>query len=460
MIQQGNREGLARLPEDADSGLIRSRIMSLAWPVIAEQALSTITHIIDMAMVGRLGAAAIAAVGISLQPFMLAFALFGAVAMGTTAVVAREMGADRPLDASNALRQSLMLAMILAILLGVLGYIFAPGIINLMGPAPDVLELGVGYVRWILPGMAFMLAAFMITGALRGAGDTMTPMKVNAVINVINPILNYIFIFGHLGFPALGVRGAALATTLARGTGGIILLIILFTGRTVLTLEGRRFFHLDMTMIRRVVRVGLPAAIEQFITRLGQVLFVRVVANLGTLAYAAHTIAINAESISYMPAFGFATASTAMVGQNLGAENPEMAERSGLEAWKMAAMFMGFMMLVLLTIPDLLMRIYTTDLEVITMGRDLLRVVAFAQIPMATFFVLAGGLRGAGDTRTMLYISTASIWLVRLTLAQFFVNVLDKGISWVWAAMVADWFIRSALAAWRFRSGRWKDIEV
>ncbi len=460
MIQQANREGLARLPKDADSGLIRRRIMSLAWPVVAEQGLGTITHIIDMAMVGRLGAAAIAAVGISLQPFMLAFALFGAVAMGTTAVVARDMGANKPEEASNALRQSLILAGMLAVLLGFLGYIFAPGIINLMGPAPDVLELGVGYVRWILPGMAFMLAAFMITGALRGAGDTMTPMKVNIAINIINPILNYILIFGHLGLPAMGVRGAALATTLARGTGGIVLLVLLFSGKTVLSLEGRGFFNLDLAMIRRVLRVGMPAAIEQTITRMGQLLFVRVVANLGTMAYAAHTIAINAESISYMPAFGFATASTAMVGQNLGAKNPDMAEKSGWEAWKLAAIFMGFMMIVLLIIPELLMRIYTTDPDVITMGRDLLRVVAFAQIPMATFFVLAGGLRGAGDTRTMLYISTASIWLVRLTLATYFVNVLGKGITWVWGAMVADWFVRSALAAWRFKSGRWKDIDV
>ncbi|MFO8060283.1 MAG: MATE family efflux transporter [Bacillota bacterium] len=460
MIRGPNGESGARLPKDADSGLIRRRIMGLAWPVVAEQALGTITHIIDMAMVGRLGATAIAAVGISLQPFMLAFALFGAVAMGTTAVVARDMGADRPRDASNALRQSLFLAMVLAILLGVLGYLFAPGIINLMGPEPDVLALGVGYVRWILPGMAFMLAAFMITGALRGAGDTMTPMKVNVVINVINPVLNYILIFGHLGFPAMGVNGAALATSLARGAGGIILLALVFSGRTVLTLQTAKLFHLDLNMIRRILKVGMPAAIEQSVTRLGQLLFVRVVANLGTMAYAAHTIAINAESISYMPAFGFATASTAMVGQNLGAKNPAMAERSGWEAWKLAAVAMGVMMVVLLSIPELLMRIYTTDMEVISMGRDLLRVVAFAQIPMATFFVLAGGLRGAGDTRTMLYISAASIWLVRLTLAQVFVNVLGKGITWVWAAMVADWFVRSALAAWRFRSGRWKDIEV
>jgi len=454
------REDLARLPDEASGGKIRKHIMLLAWPVVAEQALHTVTHIIDMAMVGRLGAAAIAAVGISLQPFMLAFALFGALATGTTAVVAREMGAGNPREASNSLGQSLLLAFALALGLGIAGYLFAPQIIGLMGPEPDVLQLGVGYIRLILPGMAFMLAAFMISGALRGAGDTMTPMKVNAAINIINPILNYVLIFGGLGFPAMGVNGAALATSLSRGAGGIILLGLLFSGRCVLQLNLRRFLQLDMEMIHRIVRVGLPAAIEQFISRLGQVLYVRVVAGMGTLAYAAHTIAINAESISYMPAFGFATASTALVGQNLGAGNPKMAERSGWEALRLAVYFMGAMMLVLLLFPELLMRIYTTDLEVIQVGTRLLRIVAFAQIPMATFFVLSGGLRGAGDTRTMLYISTASIWLVRLSLAQFFVGILGKGLEWVWLAMVADWFVRAGLAAWRFRSGHWKNIEV
>ncbi len=460
MLARSRRSGLARLPEDASSSQIRQRILLLAWPVIAEQALGTITHIIDMAMVGRLGAASIAAIGISLQPFMLAFVLFGALATGTTAVVAREMGADSPQSASNALRQSLILAMLIAVGLGILGYFFTPQIIGIMGPEPDVLELGIGYVRWILPGMAFMLAGFMITGALRGAGDTITPMKVNILINIINPILNFVLIFGHLGFPALGVNGAAIATTSARGLGGIILLVLLFTGRSELRLNTQNFFAFDREMVARVIKVGLPAAIEQFISRLGQLLYVRTVASLGTIAYAAHTIAINAESISYMPAFGFATASTAMVGQNLGAKNPDMAERSGWEAWRMAALFMGFMMIVLLVIPELLMRIYTTDQEVISIGKDLLRVVAFAQIPMATFFVLAGGLRGAGDTRTMLYISTASVWFVRLTLAFVFVNIMGKGITWVWAAMVADWFVRSGLAAWRFYSGKWKEIEV
>ncbi len=460
-MQTTDKKSKARLPEDADQNEIRKSIFNLAWPVVVEQALATFTHVVDMAMVGRLGAASIAAVGISIQPFMLIFALFGALATGTTAVVARCVGAEEHRDASNALRQSLLLAMGLAVVVGIPSYIFASNVISIMGPEPEVLQLGTSYIRWMLPGLAFMLAAMMITAALRGAGDTKTPMKVNAAINVINPILNFVLIFGHLGLPAMGVRGAGLATSLSRGLGGIVLIYMVFSGKSsALEMKAEDFFTFDWKMTSRVIKVGIPAAVEQFISRAGQILYMRVVAGLGTLAYASHTIAINAESISYMPAFGFATAAAALVGQNLGAEQPEVAERSGWEAWKLAACFMGLMMLVLLGVPGLLMRIYTTDVTVIEQGQDLLRIVAFAQIPMATFFVLAGGLRGAGDTKMMLYISTASIWLVRLSLAYFFVNYLGKGLNWVWLAMVIDWFVRAILATLRFRSGGWKEIDV
>ncbi len=439
---------------------MRRSVMRLAWPVMAEQVLATITQLVDIAMVGRLGAAAIAAVGISLQPLMLAFSIFGALSVGTTAVVARSIGSGAPREASRALRQSLIVSGLLAAILCLWAYRYAYLVVGIMGPQPDVLELGVGYVRVILPGVIFMMASFSISAALRGAGDTVTPMKVNLAVNVINPILNYIFIFGALGFPAMGVRGAALGTTLVRGAGGIVLLILVIRGPGPLRIAWGDGPAFQRDMILRIVRVGLPAALEQFISRVGQVFFLRVVSGLGTMAYAAHTVAVNAEAISFMPAFGFATAATTLVGQNLGAGDPEMAERSCWTTWKITTVIGGVAALLMLTVPGYMMRIYTNDPEVIAIGTSLLRIVAFAQIPMTTFFVMAGGLRGAGDTRAMLYISTGSVWLVRLLLAQVFTGILGRGIEFVWYAMVLDWFVRGGLAVLRFRSGTWKDIEV
>ncbi len=455
---------LDRDPDGPSAGQRRrnmhSRVMRLAWPVMTEQILATITQMVDVAMVGRLGAAAIAAVGISIQPLMLVFSIFGALSVGTTAVVARSIGAGDPGLASRTLRQSLIVGTLMAIGICVAVYFGTPQFVGIMGPAPDVLDLSVGYVRVILPGVVLMMVSFIIAAALRGAGDTITPMKVNLVVNLVNPILNYLFIFGALGFPALGVRGAALGTTLARSVGGVVLLVIVMRGPTPLRIRFREGPLFRPELIKRIVRVGLPAAGEQLISRVGQIFFLRIVAGLGTLAYAAHTVAVNAESISFMPAFGFATAATTLVGQNLGAGQPDRAQESVWATWRITATIGAVAGVLMLTIPSWIMRIYTTDPGVIATGTMLLRIVALAQVPMTTYFVIAGGLRGAGDTRMMLYISTGSVWLVRLGLAQLFVGVLGRGIDFVWYAMVLDWFVRAGLSVLRFQRGKWKDLRV
>ncbi len=439
---------------------LRRTILLLAWPVMAEMALGTVTQIVDMAMVGRLGSASIAAIGMSMQPFMLAFSIFSAISVGNTALVARFIGSKDPDSASRTLAQSLLIGITMAALIGVGGFVFARQIISIMGPEPEVLDLGVSYVRYMLPGFFFMFSGMMITGSLRGAGDTKTPMKINIAINLLNPLLNYVLIFGHFGFPAMGVRGAALATTLARSLGGVCFAIIVLRGKGILHLKLQDLKQLDTPLIKRILNIGIPAAIEQLVSRTGQMLYARTVAGLGTVMYAAHSIAINAESISYMPGFGFATAATALVGQSLGATDPERASKAGWESWRLGSLLMGFMGVLLFLIPGVLMRIYTDDPEVISYGITALRIAAFAQIPMATGFIFAGALRGAGDTRFMLYISTAGVWIVRLGLAYIFVSVLGWGLAGAWVAMSADWLFRGGMAALRFKTDKWKRIKV
>lgn len=448
--------------EIVDPKEIRSRIWTISWPVIAEMSLGTITQIVDMAMVGRTdaGSASIAAVGLSMQPFMVAQSVFAAISVGTTALVARFIGAKQERSASDVMRNSLIIAMLLAGLMGVLGFVFARPIIVFMGAQENVVDLGVAYVRYLMPGLALMLAAMMLTGALRGAGDTKTPMKVNILINIFNPILNYVLIFGKFGFPEMGIRGAALATTISRGLGAVILVYLCLAGRAGIKLYTENFWKLDVELIKRVLKVGVPAAAEQLVMRLGQMSYVKIVAGLGMTMYAAHTIAINAESISYMPGWGFATAATALVGQNLGAKRPRAASRSGFEAWKLGCAIMGFMGVVMFVVPHWLMRIYTDEVEVINYGVTCLRIIALAQIPMASSFILGGALRGAGDTRFMMYVSGGAVWLVRFTLALLFVKVLGWGLLGAWLAMAMDWVARSLAAGLRFKGGKWKEIEV
>jgi putative MATE family efflux protein len=213
-------------------------------------------------------------------------------------------------------------------------------------------------------------------------------------------------------------------------------------------------------LIWRVLRVGLPAAAERAFTSGGQLAYARQVASLGTVAYAAHSLSLNAESFSYMPGMGFATAATALVGQNLGAGRPRDAERSAYVALWFALGTMGGMALLFFTIPGLFLRIYTTDARVIALGIPLLRIVAFTQFPEAVGFVIPGALRGAGDTVVVMVFTLVGMWVVRIGLTSLLVFGLGMGLPGAWLAMLADWVVRAALFLCRFRSGQWKSVRV
>jgi len=443
--------------EDSSSKKV---ILKLAWPVIVEQALNTLTQVVDMMMVGRLGAAAVTAVGLSIQPLFFALAIGISISVGTTALVARFIGAGDEEEAGRTLQQSLLSVGVLTIIISIIFFQLAEQVVRFMGAEAEVVPLGTTYIRILVPGLMFMFIGFVLTSALRGAGDTKTPMKVNLVLNIINVFGNYVLIFGRLGFPEMGLNGAALATTFARSLTGVVLFIYVFKPNAAVTVLKENFFIPDLQRIKRILNIGYPAALEQLVMRTAQILFVRVVAGLGTVAFAAHQIAINVESISYMPGIGIATAATTLVGQNLGAERPGQAERSGHQAWQLGALIMGGMALLFFFIPDLLMRLYTDDPAIISQGALALRIVAFAQIPMGTQFIYAGGLRGAGETRSVFYSTAISSWIGRLGMAYIFIEFMDMGLAGAWLAMVIDWSMRGGYVFYRFKLGRWKELEV
>ena len=435
-------------------------IFKLAWPVIAEQSLATITHIVDMMMVGRLGASAVAAIGLTMQPVFFSTALASALGVGTTALVSRFIGSDQNKKAASVLQQSVLMSIIFSVIFGAIFYLFAPNLLAFMGGEAEVIKLGTGYLRVMTPGFIFMVLAFIVTSALRGAGETKTPLKVNILVNILNVLGNYLLIFGNFGFPRLGVNGAALATTLSRSIGGIILLTLTFTDYSVLKMKLKGFFKFDIDLTKRVLKVGIPTAMEESVRRLAQLLFVRVIASLGTTSFAAHQISLNAESISYMPGFGIAVAATTIVGQNLGAKNPRGAEKGTFEAWKIGSLIMGFMALIFLIFPEQLIGLYTTDQEIISKAALNLRIIALAQIPMGTQFIFAGALRGAGDTKAVFYSTALSTWIFRLFLGYILVHPLGLGLVGAWSAMVVDWLVRGSYVIYRFKKGNWKLIDV
>jgi len=431
--------------------------------VFAEVVLQTLTQVVDMAMVGRLGASAIAAVGLSMQPLFLGQGVFMGLSVGTTALVARFIGAQNRRMARRTNHQSLLVSTGLAVVMCAAAYVYARDIVALMGAKPDVVELGTSYLRYLTPGFAVLLATMTVGGALRGAGDTTTPMKINVVVNLVNVVGNYLLIFGHLGFPALGVDGAAIATTVSRAAGGALFLWAVARRDCPVALPRMPFwsyFRVDAGLVGRVLRIGVPAILERLVISSGMLVYIRMVAGLGTVVYAAHNIANNAESLSFMPGLSFATAATALVGQGLGARRPDAAERSAREALKMGIAVMGSMALVFLAIPQYLMRIYTTDPDIIRLGSVALRIVAFAQVPMGIAFIYSGALRGAGDTRSVLYVTAFAVWVVRLSVTYLLVVAAGLGLSGAWLAMVADWLVRGGYVWYRFRAGSWKRLEV
>jgi putative MATE family efflux protein len=439
--------------------LLRRWVIRLAWPVAAEMLLHTLTQVVDMMMVARLGRSALAAVGLSFRPMFFTLSIFLGIGAGTTALVARAMGRRDPREASEVAHQSVLATVALSTLLALLFWGFAPGILRFMGAQPDVMPLGISYMRGLAWGMIFMYTANVATSALRGAGDTHTSMRVNVFANVLNVVLNYVLIFGHFGFPQLGVFGAAVATSISRAAGGLAIILLVLRGRLVITFP-RRLLEFHPTVFWRVFRVGVPATAERMLLSMAMILHLRMVAVEGTIAVAAATLSQNIEELSHMPSIGLSVSASALVGQFLGHERPDAAERSGRECVRIALTFMGIMGMLFLVFPRVWLSLYAPEAELVPLATTLVRWTGIAQPFMAVAFVLAGALRGAGDTRSVMYATALSMWGVRLGLTWVFMSVLGWGAAGAWMAMAVDTAVRAAIMAALFARGAWKKVKV
>ncbi|UCC62452.1 MAG: MATE family efflux transporter, partial [Anaerolineae bacterium] len=331
--------------------------------------------------------------------------------------------------------------------------------VALMGAEPEALAQGATYLR--VASLAFPLSALMFVGnaCLRGAGNTRTTMMVMAVVNLLNIGVAWTAINGPFGLPKLGVAGSALGATVGRSVGGLLVVIILLRGRSGLKLNLRRW-RPDLEIARRVLRVGLPTGGERLGMRLGMMVFMRVIAGLGTVAVAAHAVALRAESLSFMPGFGFAVAGTTLVGQGLGARDPGRAERSGYLTYQMALSLMAVMGLGFIFFPRPLIGLFTDDSAVIQMAVTPLRIVGFVQPLLAAAMVFPGCLRGAGDTRFPMVVTSVTIWAIRVSAAAVLGLWLGLGLTGAWLGMATDLATRGIVFFLRFRGGRWKLMKV
>ncbi|MBE6935299.1 MAG: MATE family efflux transporter [Ruminococcaceae bacterium] len=449
------------IPEGVSSRGVYRDIVQIAWPTLIELTLAQLTSMFDMMMVGNLGEAAISSVSLATQPKFILNTIFMSMNVGATALVARCKGARQPERANHFVRQALMLNMLLAAISMVVGLVWLEPLVGLMKPPSAAsFQGGMDYLRIQIYGIIPLALTFTITALLRGVGNSKTAMKYNLVANAVNILGNYLLIEGRLGFPALGVVGASLATVIGQCVAFVIAMIVITKPGQYIRLQFTESFKPDFAAYREIAKIGIPAMVENVIMRVAIIIYTRTVTSLGETAYATHNVCMNIQALSFMTGQAFATSATSLMGQSLGRRRPDMGEIYAKYTRRMGLVVSLLLALVFFFFGAPIIRLYTDSAAVVETGKYILMFVAFMQPFQSSQFIIAGGLRGAGDTRSIAIIVTLTTLGVRTGFAVLAVNVFQWGLYGAWAALVADQLLRSLLVLMRFNSGKWKTIKV
>lgn len=458
-VPQPRPHASAGLPAGVSTAAQVRAIWTLAGPVILAFSLESIVGLCDALMVGRLGAAATAAVGLGVHVLSAVNLGMFAVGTGALAVVARHVGAGDRRAADHAVSQAVVAALGLSVVVATPVVAAAPALVALFGVAPEVAAEATPFVRLIVLAVPADAVVFTVAASLRAAGDTRTPLGIGTVVGLTNVLLAWILIFGRLGFPALGARGAAVATVAAFTTGAVLAVALLARGRLALRLRRDRGL-VDPGAIRRLLRVGYPAAVEHVLMQAGFLAYMVFAARYGTAAVAAYFIGVRILALAFLPGFGFGAAAGTLVGQALGAGRPADAARSARLATGLAMALMTAGALALLAFARPIARLFVDDPAVVDAAVSFIRMLALAQPLMAVDFTLGGALRGAGDTRVPLVAALVGFYGVRLALSALVAFVLGLDLAWLWATLLGDYLARAAIKTSRFRSGRWAHVRV
>lgn len=430
---------------------MRRRILQLIWPAALENLLQLMVGFVNLGMVGRLGAEALGAVGLSNRVTQIIWALFLTFSTGAVIRVAQAVGARNLSAARHTAEQGLVGAATFVLVLIAAIVAWPEALLSAFGPAPEVVAAGIPYLRVLALGMPVFTFMLVAGAVLRGAGDTRTPMLIAALVNVINIAGNYVFIFGRFGLPALGLPGSALATVIAQTAGAALALSYLRSSRSRVRIALRRLFRIDWGEIRDTFLLGLPNALETLAWQIAAVILTGVIISHGTEALAGYQVGLTVEGLSYLPAAAFSIAATASVGQSLGAGDPALARVYVREIGWWGMVGTGIMALILFFFPRQLVGLLTSDPAVVAVAALYLQYMAFAQFPQNLAGVLNGALRGAGRTREPLVAMACGLWGVRLPLALYFTNAWRAGLAGIWIAIVLDLVVRLAISATFYR---------
>lgn len=450
-----------KLPEGVEAKMMYKDIIHIAWPSLVELTLTQLASMVDLMMVGQLGAWAITSVGLTTQPKFLMMTMIQAMNIGATAMVARYKGAEEPNKANMIMRQSLLLTFVISIFASIIGFIFSEPLVAFMG-ASDQQSLigGTQYLQIQMIGFVFMALTTTFTATLRGVGDSRTAMIYNLIANIVNVILNYVLIYGHFGFPEMGVAGASLATIIGQFVAFVIALISVMNGRHYLHLRFKEGFKPNFEELGHIFRIGFPAMLEQFAMRAGMIIYSKTVASLGTVLFATHQVCMNIQALSFMTGQAFGVSATSLLGQSLGKRRPDMAQAYTSRTRRLGMMVSLFIGACFFLFGRQIVGLYNNEPAIVQTGGIILMFLAFIQPFQSSQFILSGALRGAGDTKATAVITFITVLLVRPGLALLTIHVFHWGLYGAWFALVADQMLRSLLVLLRYNTGKWKTARV
>lgn len=434
--------------------VMRWQVLSLAWPVVLEMSGVMITGVVTTAMVGRLGAVALTAVGIATMVQFASAMVIAAFGTGASALVGKESGAGQWEQVRRTTGQALLIGLLLGLILAIIGYAGAESLFLMIGAEPAVVILAGQLLKMLFLFTPVYLLMVIGNAVLRGLSKTKTAFFIGTFSNLLSMLLAFLLIFG-VGLPAQGPMGAAWGMGIAQLCGGILAMLVIARDPHI-QLHWRAVFTWHPATIRRILEISVPAAVEQAALQGGRVFFTFMIAGVGAVQFAAHQIAVQIESVSFLPGFGFSVAVMAIVAQSLGKGRPARAIRFTKITAGLAFVAMSLMGVVFFVFAESLTRLFIDEPQVVYWGSLCVMVAAFEQPTLALAYVFAGALRGAGDTRWPMYATILGVWVFRMPLVYLCVHVWQFGIVSVWVVTAIDFLLRSLVLWLRFRGSVWK----
>ena len=453
------QEALRGTEQDFTQGNLSRGIALLAIPTVLEMIMESTFGLVDAFWVARLGADAIAAVGLTESIVILIFSIALGLSMAATATVARRIGEKDPEGASIAAVQAIGCGLFTAVLTGIAGVSFAPQLLAWMHAEPSVIRIGSRYTAIVLGGNASILLLFLINGVFRGAGDAAIAMRTLWLANLVNMALDPCFIYGFVGFPKMGIAGAAVATTTGRSIGVAYQLWVLFGGRSRVAVAWRHM-RLDWPVLRRLLRVAGTAMIQYFIATASWVSLSRINALFGSPATAGYTLAIRVILFTILPSWGISSAAATLVGQNLGAGRPERSERVVWLAGTYNMIFLSLVGAIFFLFAPLVVGLFTTDSAVTAIAVAALRYISLGYPFYAWGMIMEQAFNGAGDTATPTWINLFCYWMVQIPLAWWLAEGSGLGPKGVYLAICSAESLLAVVSVVLFRRGKWKKVKI